>query len=131
VCVLNTGQMQHWWRDNDGNYAWNPGGVFGAGITSPPVMIQGQYGMTTELQNGNFELCVAKGGQVQHWWRHSGTGVWSLGAVFGGDAASVVGLVEGSFGFNLEITVLRTDNRLQHYWRDGNGWHDGGIIGPA
>ena len=44
--------------------------IFGSGVSSPPVMIQGQYGMQNELgPNGNFELCVAVGGRVQHWWR--------------------------------------------------------------
>jgi hypothetical protein len=27
--------------------------------------------------------------------------------------------------------VLRTDRRLQHYWRDGAGWHEGVVIGSA
>ncbi len=40
-------------------------------------------------------------------------------------------MLQGSFGFNLEVIVLRTDRRLQHYWRDGVGWHEGPVIGPA
>ena len=40
--------MQHFWRDNDHGAVWHPGPLFGAGITSPPVMIQGQYGMASE-----------------------------------------------------------------------------------
>jgi hypothetical protein len=32
---------------------------------------------------------------------------------------------------NLEVIVLRTDGQLQHYWRDGAGWHEGPVIGPA
>ncbi|MFE0510030.1 C1 family peptidase [Streptomyces sp. NPDC058964] len=132
VCVLGTGQMQHWWRDNDHGMAWNAGPVFGSGIASAPVMIQGQYGMATENGVGNFELCVAAGGRVQHWWRDNTVDMsWHLGAVFGHDVASVAGLVEGSFGLNLEVVVLRTDGRLQHYWRDGAGWHEGTVIGQA
>ncbi|MFI8235591.1 C1 family peptidase [Streptomyces sp. NPDC085900] len=131
VCTLGTGQMQHWWRDNDHGGTWNPGPLFGSGIDSPPVMIQGQYGMATEKSLGNFELCVEAGGRVQHWWRNQTNGVWQCSAVFGHDVAAVTGLVEGSFGFNLEIVVLRTDRQLQHYWRDGAGWHEGVLIGPA
>jgi len=32
---------------------------------------------------------------------------------------------------DLEVIVLRTDQQLQHYWRDGAGWHAGPVIGPA
>jgi hypothetical protein len=130
VATLGTGQMQHFWRDNDdGAMPWYAGPVFGSGITSPPVMIQGQYGMATEYGIGNFELCVAAGGQVQHWWRdNSGSLAWYHSATFGHDVAAVAGLIESSFGFNLEIVVLRTDRRLQHYWRDGAGWHEGALI---
>jgi hypothetical protein len=27
--------------------------------------------------------------------------------------------------------VLRTDQQLQHYWRDAAGWHEDPVIGPA
>ncbi|MDH6126503.1 hypothetical protein P3T39_003460 [Kitasatospora sp. GP82] len=132
VCVLNNGQMQHWWRDNDGGMVWNPGPVFGSGIDTPPVMIQGQYGMSTEDAVGNFELCVAAGGQVQHWWRdNQGDMSWYHSATFGHDVAAVAGLLESSFGFDLEVVVLRNDGQLQHYWRDSTGWNEGVLIGPA
>jgi hypothetical protein len=132
VCVLDTGQMQHWWRDDDNGFVWNAGDVFGSGVGSPPCMIEGQFGATDEYRIGNFELCVAVGGQVQHWWRDnwSNTG-WHHSATFGHDVQAVAGLVEGSFGFNLEVVLLRTDRQLQHYWRDGSGWHEGPIIGSA
>ena len=131
VCGL-TRQMQHYWRDDDHGFVWHAGACFGSNVTSPPCMIQGQYGMSTEFAMGNFELCVAVGGQVQHWWRNNAAGQgWSHSATFGHDVRAVAGLVEGSFGFNLEVIVLRTDNKLQHYWRDGAGWHEGVVIGPA
>ncbi len=132
VCVLDTGEMQHWWRDNDHGMVWNQGPTFGGGVGSPPCMVQGQYGMARETDIGNFELCVAVGGQVQHWWRdNSGDQSWQMSATFGHDVLAVAGLIEGSFGFNLEVVVLRTDQQLQHYWRDGAGWHEGPIIGSA
>lgn len=132
VAALGNGQMQHWWRDNDHGLAWHQGPVFGSGIASPPVMIQGQFGMATEYGVGNFELCVASGGQAQHWWRdNSGSMTWYHSATFGHDVAAVAGLIEGSFGFNLEIVVLRTDRQLQHYWRNSAGWHEGPVIGHA
>lgn len=43
----------------------------------------------------------------------------------------VIALVEGSFGFDLEVAALRQDGTLQHLWRDGAGWHEGVIIGST
>lgn len=132
VAVTNAGQLQHFWRDDDHGFSWHAGPLFGSGIYSPPCMIQGQYGMGSEFAMGNFELCVAAGGQVQHWWRNnSAGGGWSHSATFGHDVQAVAGLLEGSYGFNLEVIVLRTDHQLQHYWRGGGVWHEGPVIGPA
>jgi len=133
VAVRTDGSMQHFWR-NEANFSWSAGAIFGNGVSSPPVMIQGQYGMQNELgPHGNFELCVAKGGHVEHWWRWNANGdkQWRHSADFGHDIMAVAGLCEGSWGMNLEMIALRTDRMLQHYWRDGNGWHEGPVIGPA
>ena len=131
VAVRNDGQMQHWWRDNDHGGGWNQGVTFGAGVNSPPCMIEGSYGQSDELHAGNFELCVAVNGQVQHWWRDNQAN-WHHDATFGHDIAAVAGLLEGSYGFNLEVIVLRTDGQVQHYWRASTGnWFEGAIIGPA
>ncbi|MGA8576552.1 MAG: C1 family peptidase [Candidatus Cybelea sp.] len=132
ICVNSDGTMQRYWRDDAHGFVWNAGEKFGSGISTPPVMIEGQFGATDETKQGNYELCVAVGGQVQHWWRNNGgAGDWSMSTTFGHDVAAVVGLVEGSFGFNLEVIVLRTDGELQHYWRDGGGWHEGTIAGST
>jgi Papain family cysteine protease len=132
VCVLESGEMQHFWRDNDNGMAWNAGDTFGSGVFSTPCMIEGQFGASDEKHVGNFELCVAVDGAVQHWWRdnQNNTG-WQYGATFGHDVQAVTALVESSFFFDLEVIVLRTDQQLQHYWRDGAGWHEGPIIGSA
>jgi hypothetical protein len=133
VAVRTNGTMQHFWR-NEASLSWHAGAVFGAGVSSPPVMIQGQYGMSDELSpDGNFELCVAAAGRVQHWWRFNANGdmQWRHSATFGHDVATVVGLCSSSWGMNLEVIVLRADGQLQHYWRDGAGWHEGPILGPA
>jgi hypothetical protein len=130
VCVLSGGQMQHWWRDNDHGNVWHSTASFGSGLSSPPCMIEGEYGAANEKSVGNFELCVAVGGKVQHWWRANDSDqLWRNSATFAHDVQAVVSLVEGSYGFNLELIVLRTDNKLQHYWRDGAGWHEGPIFG--
>jgi len=133
VAALGNGQLQHFWR-HAGTLAWNAGATFGQGVASSPVMIQGQYGMRNEAgPHGNFELCVAAGGRVQHWWRDNAGGsmAWHNSATFGHDVRAVAGLVESSWAMNLELIVLRTDSQLQHYWRDGAGWHEGPIIGAA
>jgi len=130
VCVLKSGQMQHWWRDNDQGNVWKVGSSFGSGVNNQPCMIEGEYGRANERGIGNFELCVAVGGQVQHWWRaNDGDGCWRNSAVFGHNVRSVIALVEGSFGFNLEVIVILNNNELQHYWRCNGVWNEGVVFG--
>lgn len=132
VCVLQNGLMQHWWRNNDDSHLpWAPSVTFGSSVKSRPCMIEGMYGATNEYSAGNFELCVAVGGMVQHWWRDNhGNQAWNHSATFGdGQITLVGGLIEGSFGFNLEVIVERKDGHIQHYWRDGSlNWHAGEVI---
>lgn len=130
VAVRSDGQMQRFWRDDAHGFVWNAAETFGANVSSPPVMIEGAFGETDETVQGNYELVVAVGGAVQHWWRaNTGNQAWSHSATFGADVRQVIGLLEGSYGFNLEVVVVRTDGKLQHYWRDGAGWHAGVIFG--
>jgi hypothetical protein len=71
---------------------------------------------------------------MQHWWRdnQSGSLPWTFGGTFGSNVKQVVALLQGSFGFNMELVALRNDGMLQHYWRDDGGWHaDGSIIGTT
>jgi len=131
VCVLNDTRMQHWWRHGD-EMTWSIRDTFsGDGYRSAPCMIEGQWGADDETQEGNYELCVVRGKKIEHWWRwNQGDQKWRHSATFGDDAAAVVGMVEGSFGFNLEVIVRRTDGRLRHYWRAGPAfWFQGPIIG--
>jgi hypothetical protein len=119
VVVLQTQQMQHFWRDNDNGMVWNAGPTFGSNISSPPYMIEGPYGQADENSIGNFELCVASQGQVQHWFRNNQSGAeWAWGATFGssqGSIQQVVALIQGSYGFNLEMVVLLESGQLQHF----------------
>lgn len=115
VCVLSSGRMQHWVRDNDENSGWKAVSAFGDTYKSPPCMIEASFAQEDEHAVGNFELCIAAGGKVDHWWRaNDGDKKWRKSAAFGHDVAQVTGLVQGSDGFNLEATVLRTDGRHQH-----------------
>jgi hypothetical protein len=130
VCVLRSGQMQHWTRVSSGN--WTLTETFGSGVTGCPCMIQGQFGAANEKQSGNFELCVESKGKVQYWSRdNGGNGKWAQVDTFGNDIREVVGLLQGSFGLNLEVIVITTSNMLQHWWRDNNGWHMSVVIGTA
>lgn len=96
VALRDDGSMQHFWRDA-GTLAWHEGGRFGANCSSAPVMIQGQFGMADDRgPHGNFELCVAVGGSVQHCWRANQIDMqWRRSASFGHDVAAVVGLCQG------------------------------------
>jgi C1A family cysteine protease len=135
VCVTTSGEMQRYWRDDAHGGVWHAAETFGAGIDSPPVMIEGQYGAANETKQGNYELCVAHNGVIQHWWRENGgSGRWSTSTTFGSNVAQVLGLIEGSFGFNLELVALLKDGSLQHYWRESGGaeaWHAGPVFGST
>jgi hypothetical protein len=130
VCVLTYGRMQHWFRDNDNGGKWIATVAFGANIPETPVcMIEGQINASDETKIGNFELCVAANGHVEHWYRENQKGgAWGKSAEFGHDVRHVWGLTQSSFGFDLEVIVERFDGGPQHYWRDGRGWHEGSVI---
>jgi len=127
VGTASDGRMHHF-RSIGNNFSIID--TFGTGITSAPCMIEGQFGASNELSAGNFELCVGVGGAIEHWWLNSQNtnSVWIRSATFGTQVRRVVSLLEGSFGFNLELIVERTDDRYQHYWRNNQGWHAGVII---
>ena len=131
VCLLNNGALQHWQRADGTTWAWSTTATFGAGFSSAPVMIEGQFGRTDEFASGNYELVGAlSSGQLQHWWRDLNQ-QWHQTDSFGSGIARVLAIVQGSFGFNLEVIAARQDHTMQHFWRDNNGWHSGVIIGPT
>ena len=97
-------------------------------MTSGPALIEGTYGAGDDSGIGNFELCVTVGSRVQHWWRHNRSlwaGRWRR---VRRRRRRVVGLLQGTYGTNLEIIVQLTDGRFQHFWRDGAGWHAGPVV---
>jgi hypothetical protein len=124
VVTLKDQTMQHFYRDNDGDEHWYAGPIFGSNVISAPVMIEGPYEEADELTGGNFELCVAvatlAGGSVQHWSRDQSLGEWILREAFGeaDDVSDVVGLVQGSFGFDLEVVVVNFAGELVNYRQD-------------
>jgi Papain family cysteine protease len=132
VCVGAYQEVQHWTKPSPDTGSWSKVGSFGINrVTSAPIMIEGVFGMHDERGVGNFELCVGVNSSVEHWWRDNSSGAaaqWRQSAVFGTNVARVLALLQGPFGFNLELIVQRWDGRIQHYWRDGGGWHAGVII---
>ena len=70
ICVTPAGAMQRYFRPSAGA-AWQACETFARGVSSPPVMIAGQYGATDETVMGNYELCVAVDNAIQHWWKES------------------------------------------------------------
>jgi hypothetical protein len=60
--------------------------------------------------------------------RDVGIDRWHHTATFGANVKHVWGLLQGSFGFNLEVVVETNDGNLQHYYRDGTGWNEGVVI---
>ncbi|KHK96075.1 hypothetical protein LK09_17225 [Microbacterium mangrovi] len=131
VCVLRNGQLQHWTRADGSTWAWSALSTFAGGCHGGPVMIEGQYSRSDEFASGNYELVVAlTNGTLQHWWMAPG-GTWQASATFGTGIDRALAIVQSSFGFNLEVVARRQDGNMQHFWRDGSGWHDGVIIGPA
>jgi len=137
VCVNTDGTMQRYWRDDAHGMVWNAGEKFGTGVKTPPVMIEGQYSAANETLQGNYELCVAVNGSIQHWWRdNQGTQNWQMSTTFGTNVpgatiAEVLGLVESSYGFDLEVIALLSTGGLQHFWRQGSTWFAGPVFGSA
>jgi hypothetical protein len=127
VATSSAGIMEHYHRAAG---IWSPVTAFGQGITSAPCMIESSFGMNDETGIGNFELCVAAGGQIQHWWRpNNPPGSWAHSATFGANINRVVALIQSSFSADLEVIAERTDLHYQHYYRDVNGsWNTGPII---
>lgn len=139
VCVTERNTMQRWWRDDPNTMNWAPCETFGANVNSPPVMIRSQFGATNETIPGDYELCVAVGGFVEHWWTrgnpeptlqslNGSTANWKRIAKFGTNVAGqhvkqVLGLMQSSYGFNLELVAELDNGKLQHFSRDGSGWH--------
>jgi C1A family cysteine protease len=132
VCVNNNGSMQRYWRDDPNGAVWKAAETFAAGVNTPPVMIEGQFAASDETKQGNYELCVAVNGAIQHWWRdNEGTGNWAQSATFGTNVAQVLGLIESSFGFDLEVIALLNSGFVQHFWRQADGWHLGPVFGST
>ena len=131
VYVNENGSMQRCYK-GFGQTQWVAEEKFGSGVKSSPVMIRSQFGTVNEASPGNYELCVAVGGQIQHWWT-PGDAVanWQKDQIFGSNVLEVLGLIEGSFGFDLELVALLNDGSLQHFYRAGTTWYPGPVFGTS
>jgi hypothetical protein len=141
VCVTGGKVMQRWFRDDINNKPWAACETFGANVESPPVMIRSEFGASSETVPGNYELCVAVNGMIEHWWTPGNPepglhATWIRSASFSTNqrerkVKQVLGLVEGSFGFNLEVVAELDNGGLQHFYRDGSGWQSGPVFGTV
>jgi len=137
VCVKHDGSMQRYWRDDAHGMVWHAGEKFGRHVKTPPVMIEGEFGAADETLQGNYELCVAVHGLIEHWWRdNQGTQNWQMSTKFGTNVAGahvvqVLGLLESSYGFDLELVALLSNGSLQHFWRGGGVWNAGVVFGSV
>ncbi|MBT9330403.1 C1 family peptidase [Paracidobacterium acidisoli] len=136
IAVDGSGVMQRYWRNDPAGAAWQACETFGSGVSTAPVMIQGMYNATDETVPGNYELCVAVNGAIQHWYTaapKTATTTWAMSASFGSGIKQVLGLIQSSFGFNLELIALLNDGSLQHFWRDSSNlvWQAGPIVGST
>ena len=127
---MNTGRMQIFSRDPSSTTSgWVAGETFGSGIGStPPVMIQSYWATADENAAGPFELCVAVGGQVQHWQWYAPSGGWQHVYTFGGGVRHVWSLVHGSFNQALEMTVEMYDGSMVHWHYTNAGWAPTAVI---
>jgi len=126
VCAQTDGHLHHYRLDASG---WTEVTIFGAGAHSAPCLIEGTYGEHDEIGVGDFELCVAVRGTIEHWWRYNANpGPWVRSAVFGAGGRRVISLIQSTFATDLEIIVEREDGIYQHWWRDSAGWHPGQMI---
>jgi hypothetical protein len=140
VCVTKHHTMQRWWRDDPNNSWWVACETFGSNVKTPPVMIRSQFGATDETVPGNYELCVAVQGCIEHWWmpgnpEPGATAQWTFAETFGTTVVGrqvkqVLGLMESSYG-NLELVAELDDGSLQHFSKDGSGWHARAIFGSV
>ena len=136
IAVTSAGTMQRYWRNDPVAMNWQACETFGSGVQSPPVMVQGMYGASDETVPGNYELCVAVNGAIQHWYAAHPTtasAVWTMSASFGSNVQQVLGLIQSSFGFNLELIALLSNGSLQHFWRSSTdlSWNAGPIVGST
>ncbi|OCK74297.1 cysteine proteinase, partial [Lepidopterella palustris CBS 459.81] len=132
VAVLNSGELQMWWRRAT-DEAWVEGETFGSGVgDTPPVMIQDFWDTANESSYGGFQLLVASNGHVEHWQRLNndiienppvagGSGKWEPVDTFGDGIVHVWGLVQGSFNQALEAIVEDNDGELWH-WQYTGTW---------
>ncbi|WP_327654346.1 C1 family peptidase [Streptomyces sp. NBC_00483] len=129
VCTAVDGQLLHF-RRALAAIGWTLIGTFGQNATGAPCLIESTYGAGDDAGIGNFELCVPiAGGQIEHWWRYnSSPGPWNRSAVFGTGIRRVIGLLQSTYGTNLELIAERTDGQYQHYWRGTSGWSAGPLV---
>jgi hypothetical protein len=88
---------------------------------------------------GNYELCVAVNGEIQHWVAKGNPEPTTLAtctlrekfrtSVPDQDVHRVLGLIESSYGFHFELVAELSRGQLQHFSRNGSGWSAREVFG--
>jgi hypothetical protein len=139
VCVNERKELQRWWRDDPNTSTWVQCETFARDVDSAPVMIRSQYGAVDETVPGNYELCVAVNGEIQHWVAKGNpepttSATWTLREKFrtsvpDQDVHRVLGLIESSYGFHFELVAELSSGQLQHFSRNASGWSAREVFG--
>jgi hypothetical protein len=64
------------------------------------------------------------------------SGEWTMSEIFqtdqqGRKVKQVLGMIESSYGFDLEVIAELDNGDLQHFSRDGAGWHAKIVFGSV
>src|SRR6185369_9502347 len=78
VAVLNTGQVQHWWRDDHGDGNWHMSATFGHDVQAVAALVEGSFGFNLEV------IVLRTDRKLQHYWRDGGG--WHEGPIIGSAA---------------------------------------------
>ncbi|MFH1070836.1 MAG: serine hydrolase [Candidatus Glassbacteria bacterium] len=113
--ILGNG-LVHCWRDNDGGREWIGPSRFAQGIRvdGVPCLIQSTFD-----DPGNLEVVARVGARLAHFWRHSGTLLWSGPTYFATSCAQSPAFIQSRFGNrgNFEVVVPLSPKGVAHYWR--------------
>lgn len=123
VVAVEGNKLVLYWRMDAAPWTWHgPFTIAASGVKGSPALIQSSFGT-----KGNFEVIVPRvGGGLSLFWRNNDLAnlPWNGPFNFGSGDYTSVSLVQSNYGGgNLEVAALRSDGRVDHYWREtGPNW---------
>jgi hypothetical protein len=120
-------QLAHFYRDSSLN--WSGPSFFTSGVTGTPSLIQSRAGTP-----GNFELVTPlAGGGLAHFWRDNSNPAmpWTGPNPIASGSFDGAALIQGNYGYNLEVVAAVSCSGLSHYYRSGfSNWFGPTVIVP-